>query len=96
MPLQALSLLNSEFARLRAKAFALRLEREAGTDAAKRLTLAFRLACGRSPTAEESTAAQRFLAAQAKVYAGQKDAAERAWIDLCQMVMASNAFLYVE
>ena len=43
-----------------------------------------------------AAAAQRFLASQAKVYAGQKDAAERPWIDLCQMVMASNPFLYVE
>ncbi len=94
VPLQTLTLLNSDFARLRAKAFARRLEREAGADA--RLTLAFRLTCGRSPTTEEAAVSQRFLAEQAKVYAGQKDAAERTWADLCQMLLASNAFLYVE
>jgi hypothetical protein len=81
---------------LRAKAFARRLEREAGMDAEGRLTTAFRLACGRAPAAEELAAARRFLAAQAKVYAGQKDAVERTWADLCQMILASNAFLYVE
>jgi len=37
-----------------------------------------------------------FLDAQRVVYAKEKDAAERAWADLCQMLLASNAFLYVE
>jgi hypothetical protein len=96
VPLQSLALLNSEFSRLRATAFARRLDQEAGTDADTRLATAFRLACGRPPAAEELAAGRRFLAAQARVYAGKKDAAERTWIDLCQMVLASNAFLYVE
>jgi hypothetical protein len=30
------------------------------------------------------------------VYAKEKDADLRAWADLCQMLFASNAFLYVE
>ena len=96
VPLQALALLNSDFARVRAKAFARRLVREAGLDTEKRLTLAFRLACGRTPLAEETSAAQRFLAAQKKIHTGVNDADERIWTDLCQMVLASNAFLYVE
>jgi hypothetical protein len=96
VPLQSLALLNSEFARLRAAAFARRLEREAGADVERRLATAFRLACGREPTADEAAAARRFLAAQEKVYAGQKDAPQRTWADLCQMLLASNAFLYVE
>ena len=29
-------------------------------------------------------------------YHGHADAAGRAWADLCQMLLASNAFLYVE
>jgi hypothetical protein len=96
VPLQALALLNSDFARARAAAFARRLRREAGPDVEKRLTLAFRLACGRPPAEEEMTAARRFLSVQQKVYPGQKDAEERTWADLCQMVLAGNAFLYVE
>jgi hypothetical protein len=96
VPLQSLALLNSDFARRRAQALARRLEREAGPGADERLTLACRLAWGRPPVEEEQAAARRFLAAQEKVYAGQKDGAERAWADLCQMVLASNAFLYVE
>jgi hypothetical protein len=96
VPLQSLALLNSDFARRRAQALARRLEREARSGTEERLTLACRLAWGRLPMEEERAAARRFLAAQTKVYAGQKDGAERAWADLCQMVLASNAFLYVE
>jgi hypothetical protein len=96
VPLQALALLNSGFARARAEAFARRLGREAGGDAARRLTLAFRLAYGRPPAAEEAAAAQRFLASQRPLYAGQGDGEARVWADLCQMILAGNGFLYVE
>jgi hypothetical protein len=95
VPLQPLALLNSGFARARARAFALRLAREAGADDQGRLTLAYRLACGRPPLEEEREACRRFLEKQRLVYAGDKGG-ERAWADLCQMVLASNAFLYVE
>jgi hypothetical protein len=93
IPLQSLALLNSDFARSRANAFAQRLNQEAGTDTEKRVTRAFRLACGRGPSEAERTASRRFLAAQHQVYEKGKDGA---WADFCQMVLASSAFLYVE
>jgi hypothetical protein len=96
VPLQALALLNSDFARARARAFAQRLGREGGADTDKRLTLAFRVACGRPPTQDELAACRKFLARQRPVYADRRDADERIWTDLCQMILASNAFLYVE
>jgi hypothetical protein len=96
VPLQALALLNSEFTRRRAQALAGRLEREAGADPERRLAMAFLLAIGRQPTPQETAAARRFLAAQSRVYAGQKGETGPAWADLCQMILASNAFLYVE
>ncbi len=96
VPLQSLALLNSNFALARAQAFAARLECEAGLDVEKRLSLAFRLACGREPAAEETEAAKRFLSAQAELFGQDKDGHRRAWTDFCQMVLASNAFLYVE
>jgi hypothetical protein len=96
VPLQSLALLNSEFARARSKAFAGRLKGEAGDDRAKRLDLAFRSACGRPPLHEERSLSENFLARQSAVYAKEKDADLRAWADLCQMLFASNAFLYVE
>lgn len=96
VPLQSLVLLNAELSRARGKAFAARLEREAGSDIAKRLNLAFRLACARLPRREEQTLCETFLTKQRAVYAREKNADLRAWADLCQMLFASNAFLYVE
>ena len=96
VPLQSLTLLNSDFVRLRAKSFAIRLARDFGNDPEKRLNNAFRLVAGRIPLVEERVSCEKFLAAQRMVYAKQKDAEERAWGDLCQMLFASNAFLYVE
>jgi hypothetical protein len=96
VPLQSLTLLNSEFARARAKSMAARLAREAGTDPAKRLTHGFQLACGREPDKAEQALCEQFMAGQRKVFASLNNAEDRVWADLCQMLMASNAFLYVE
>jgi hypothetical protein len=96
VPLQSLALLNSDFARRRAAAFADRLERDAGTDTDRRITRAFLLACSREPTAEERTASWRFVTTQQAGYEKEKDASQRVWADLCQSLLASNAFLYVE
>jgi hypothetical protein len=96
IPLQALTLMNSEFVRRRAAAFARRLEHEAAPDPAGRVRLAFRLASGRMPGPAEQAAAERFLAAQRAVYAQEKDAEQRVWTDFCQMLLSSNACLYVE
>jgi hypothetical protein len=94
VPLQALALLNSDFARQRAAAFVDRLFREA--DEGERLMLAFRLACGRPPREEERSAAMRFLERQQKLYAAEPRGKLEAWTDFCQMLLASNAFLYLE
>jgi hypothetical protein len=68
LPLQSLALLNSTFARARARAFAARLERVAGAGEVERIQWAFHLALNRNPTAEEMSAARRFLAAQTTLY----------------------------
>ena len=46
--------------------------------------------------ADELAVTRRFLTKQRQAYAAHADADHRAWTDLCQMVLASNAFLYVE
>ena len=58
--------------------------------------LAFELACGRLPQPKEATASTQFLSAQRKLYAADKQAEQQTWTDFCQMILASNAFLYVE
>jgi hypothetical protein len=71
-----------------------REEREKTSTAA--LQFAFELAYDRPPTAAELSAAKNFLHEQETAYAGKSDATEQIWTDLCQMLLASNAFLYVD
>jgi len=104
IPLQSLSLLNAGFVVARAQKLAERLERdcnciaagEAGDDA--RIIRAFLLTTGRAPDQDEHGAARRFLNSQPSRYPGRSeaDARRHAWTDFCQMLLASNAFLYVE
>ncbi len=53
---------------------------------------------GRAPDPDESNAARRFLETQPSRYPGlaESDCRHRALADFCQMILASNAFLYVE
>jgi hypothetical protein len=108
IPLQSLSLMNSAFVVARAQELAARLEREgqckcqcgaagrAGDDML--ITRAFLLATGRRPSENEQDAARRFIATQPARYPGLagSDARRRAVADFCQMLFASNAFLYIE
>ena len=68
----------------------------AGVEQAKRIELAFRLSCGRTPHTDEFSACTQFVATQRTLYANEKDAEQRVWTDFCQMIQAGNAFLYVE
>ena len=95
MPLQALALLNSEFVRVRAQAFASRLEREEANEA-KRVSAAFLTAYSRPPSREEEAAAFGFLDAQDHEYGRVTDARKKAWVDFCQSILMSNEFLYLD
>jgi hypothetical protein len=97
MPLQSLSLLNSEFAVKRGQSFAQRIAREAGDSAEARISRAFLLATGRECDTEELNDALQFVRDQQQGYANEIDTAEfRAWSDFCQLLLASNACLYLE
>ncbi len=99
IPLQSLSLLNSNFVVARAGKLAHRLDRDCGADAVDaRIARAFLLVVGRAPSQNERDATRRFLEAQPARYPGlaAPDARLRAWADFCQMLLASDAFLYVE
>ena len=61
-PLQSVELMNSAFVLSRSRAFALRVEREAGGDPKKRIELAYRLAYGRAPSEADSARAAEFAA----------------------------------
>ncbi len=90
VPQQQLFVLNSEFMVTQAKAFASRVKL-AGTDDAVRITEAYRLAYGRSPTAAEAKIGQAFLAAPTD----PKDKLTK-WEQYAQALLAANEFLYVD
>lgn len=96
MPLQSLSLLNADFVVNQAEQFAARLASEAGPETEARVARAFLLALGRPAEAGQISASREFVETQRGHYAGTADADTRAWADFCQMLLASNAFLYVE
>jgi mono/diheme cytochrome c family protein len=96
---QALMLLNSDFVRKQAGHFAARVRAEAkpGVTPERLVEVAWRLAYLREPTADESRLAADFLATQATALRGQaKDADLAALTNLCQQLLASNEFLYVD
>ena len=80
--LQALNLLNSEFIIQQADLLAGRIEKEAGKDAGNQIRAAFELCFGRTPDAEEASAASSLVGKH-----GLKA--------LCRAMMNANEFLFV-
>jgi hypothetical protein len=91
--LQSLTLLNSGFIRSRSKAFAERLLKE---PQAERVDRAFEWALGRPPSRPEQAASADFLKKQEVEYNGKNNSELLVCTDFCQMLFASNPFLYVE
>jgi Protein of unknown function (DUF1553)/Protein of unknown function (DUF1549) len=94
VPLQSLALLNSAFVRERGVAFARTISIGDTPEAAVRSAL--RAAFNREPTSVEQQSSLQFVHNQLEAYASEKQPHERAWNDFCQMLLATNAFLYVE
>jgi hypothetical protein len=97
---QALLLMNSAFVAEEARAFAERVTREA-TDPAARVALAWELAFGRPPDAEQTRAGLDFLARQAEQFrkkppANGADPGRESLVDLCHALLSANGFLYVD
>lgn len=95
VPLQSLALLNSDFAVTRGEAFAKRLLAETDGSPAEIIRRGWLLAIGRESTDEERATVVEFLNEQKANYTGD-DALKLAVADFCQMLLSSNAFLYVE
>ena len=99
---QALLLMNNRDVMIQAGALAGRIEREAGGATAAQIRLAWSYALAQPPAAEDLEAAEKFLAAQRKVYEERKQlpggqtAAQMALANYCHALICSNGFLYVE
>jgi Protein of unknown function (DUF1553)/Protein of unknown function (DUF1549)/Planctomycete cytochrome C len=98
---QALMLMNSEFIAAQAEHFARRVLREAPPGEGhetQTVEHAFRLALERRPTASEMDRLRSFLHTQAAHYestpAADRDV--RVYADLCQALLSSNEFLYID
>ncbi|MFO0428389.1 MAG: PSD1 and planctomycete cytochrome C domain-containing protein [Planctomyces sp.] len=99
IPQQQLFVLNSAFMMEMSRAFSLRLESSSANDS-DRIQLAWRLAYGRPPEAEEMTAAEEFLvSAVADKAPSDQDPAVNfgltPWQQLAHSLLASNEFLFI-
>jgi hypothetical protein len=95
MPIQSLSLLNSEFSVARAKNLATSIQRDVASDS-DRLLLLFLTTTGRAAGDHEISIATQFLDAQKNEYKDDPDPNARAWVDLCQSLLINNAALYLD
>jgi cytochrome c553 len=94
VPQQQLFVLNSPFMLNQARAFAARLQKEAGDDPAARIRLAFQLAFSREPTAGELQLGVDYVSATDAE--GQPQNALTRWERYAQILLASNEFLYID
>jgi hypothetical protein len=94
---QALMMLNSDLVMDAATGLAKRLADEGERDDAAKLDRAYQLAYGRSPTVSETQQQLAFLEAARRTVsetAGSEQAVDP-WSILCQVLLASNEFIYV-
>jgi len=96
---QALFVMNSPFVIEQARYFAQELRAAAPRNDAERVKLAYLRAYGRPPTSTATKKALAYIAAYAaRMPASVTDAAKRsemAWSSFCQLLLASNEFIYV-
>jgi hypothetical protein len=100
VPLQSLAMLNDAFVAEQAHHFADRVEQAVGPTGERAIRTAFRLALARPPTAAETEICARLLERQAAAYreAGRPtgEAERLALVQLCQTLLNTSEFLYVE
>jgi hypothetical protein len=95
VPQQQLFVLNSPFMIEQARAFAMRLSKEAGEDLEARIRYAFELAYGRTVTDIELGLAKRFLAAADDEADKDLNTLSR-WERYAQVLLGSNEFMYLD
>ena len=95
VPVQALALLNSDFTLRRARAFADRVRRKQGQAMTHALTWRSASPMGDCPATWSARRRSGFSTSRSSSTPPGRQS-PGTWADLCQMLLASNAFLYVE
>jgi hypothetical protein len=90
-PAQSLELMNSRLVVDWSRSFAARVRNDAGQTLDGMLDRAWKLALQRPPDPTERASARQFLDRQTALTGN----AEQAWADLCQTLLSTNEFLYV-
>lgn len=94
---QALWMMNSDLVGQAAARFALRLLDARDLDDEGRIHEAYRLAFGRQATSQEISRDRKFLSGYASMEPVRPQAIRRdAWAALCQALLSSNEFLYLD
>ena len=100
--LQSLLLLNNDFIIQQSDVVADRIIRDIGHDRSRQIEWAWRLANGHRPDQTQVAAAQQFVSQQIEQFQESPDAKvkstaeKRALASLCQALLISNGFLYVD
>jgi mono/diheme cytochrome c family protein len=100
-PLQSLAMMNDDFVVEQARLLSERAVQSAkGKGAVQCMEAAWLITLSRKPTADELRMSQEHVARQTEVFrtanVPAEQAAQRAFASLCQMLLATNEFLYVE
>ncbi len=97
VPTQALTLLNNQFVLSQARYFAERVGNEAGREPSDQIQLAYQIALSRDPTPKEMQVNLDFLQKQMAYHEKHKksDAGSEALIDMCDVLLNLNEFVYV-
>ena len=102
---QALLMMNNEMVLAEANRFARRIQNEVGENPADQVVRAWSIAFGRTPTADQINSSLQFLSVQAKQLSEripadqvskEPPAAQQALATLCQALLSSNPFLYID
>lgn len=97
---QSLQMMNAPFVLEQADQFAARVRVQAGNDVARQISLAWVMALGRQPTDDELEIAKVFLEDQTELLTNTETGRSRsrgnALANLCQALVGSSGFLYVE
>ena len=90
---QALMFMNSPQGRAYAQTTAMRVRQDG---LAESIAAAYQTTLARTPGADEAALALKFVETQKSLYGNDKNAADRALADLCQMLFASSEFVFID